>query len=413
MGGVRRLLAGVRVDVVAVGVAAAMVAAAWILIHPIVLESDFLAYYEAALSVSSGGPYVFDGHPSAYWAPGYPLLLALVFKVFGAGLVTVAAVNVALHAAGAMLAFVLASALTRSRLAAFACAAFVTLDPDILLTVSNAASENLALPLMTAAALAWIAWGKTKRGQAASALGALLGLAALTRPVVQYVPLLFAAMALWPGRARRPLLQVAILIAAFVIVLSPWVVRNALVIGEPVVTTNGGANLALVYREGATGRYDDARLEPRIAVESPADELLAADAYQRRALAYAVRHPAESLRSVVRGARMLLVPSAADRGLAGGGSSVAALVLTAAGYLRTALLVIVAWGLISPRARATYPDITLGLLALSWVVVHALAAPGTPRFLIPVLPVIAAVALGALPGILPAALSRRTDPAAP
>lgn len=96
----------------------------------------------------------------------------------------------------------------------------------------------------------WLALGlgfsvRSVRGGGAWAgvvAGACWGMAVLTRPqVLLVVPLGFLAAALSKADVRqRNWLKVAVQAGVIAVVLSPWVVRNAVVLGKPTVATIGG-----------------------------------------------------------------------------------------------------------------------------------------------------------------------------
>ena len=89
------------------------------------------------------------------------------------------------------------------------------------------------------------------RGRKAVACGVVLGLGLLSR--FQFAPYA-AAMALWFGmrnpQLKRPL---AILLASAGLAMSPWIVRNAVQFGQPMVTGGGGYQLWVGNNPRATG----------------------------------------------------------------------------------------------------------------------------------------------------------------
>jgi hypothetical protein len=85
--------------------------------------------------------------------------------------------------------------------------------------------------------------------------GALCGVLVLTRPSAQLLIVLVAGWFLWKVGWRRAAASVAV--AALVIL--PWVVRNEVVMGAPVIVTTNGFNLAAMYSKQAqtTGNFVD------------------------------------------------------------------------------------------------------------------------------------------------------------
>lgn len=76
-------------------------------------------------------------------------------------------------------------------------------------------------------------------------IGALLGLAILTRPAIQFtVPFLL----IWVGRYfRNPLKSIGLMISAIALVMAPWVIRNALVFKAFIPTTITGEIAWVTY----------------------------------------------------------------------------------------------------------------------------------------------------------------------
>ncbi len=110
-------------------------------------------------------------------------------------------------------------------------------------TAYAAASESLFTFLLLGYFLAVIRSTETEKISPAFAAGGLLGLACLCRPVVLYLPLLYAAWLVKAGSSRR-ILKLAAFLAAFFLCLAPWAIRNQRVFHKPILTTTlGGYNL--------------------------------------------------------------------------------------------------------------------------------------------------------------------------
>jgi 4-amino-4-deoxy-L-arabinose transferase-like glycosyltransferase len=132
---------------------------------------------------------------------------------------------------------------------------FAALNPFLIFLLGYLLTENLYLvfvlgALVAAATPRTLAQGSLLR---AALCGALLGLAALTRPsglpMLEWAlaaALLFGA-APWKDRVTRIVIAGAI----FVVVMSPWLLRNQRVVGAPVLTTHGG----ITFYQGTTRRW--------------------------------------------------------------------------------------------------------------------------------------------------------------
>jgi 4-amino-4-deoxy-L-arabinose transferase-like glycosyltransferase len=193
-----------------------------------------------------------NGGPSAFRAPGYPLLLGGVYALTGDSVEAGRYLNAILGAAGVLLLYLIAARIFSRRVALVAAALMAVYPPLVMLSL-ELYSEPLFIDLMLGAVLAAFVYRDDRRLRWALLAGALAGLATLTRQngVLLLAVLLFA---LWlpPRRrwaaARAPL--AALLIAVALIV--PWTVRNYVVFNEFVpLSTGGGFNLAGVYNADA------------------------------------------------------------------------------------------------------------------------------------------------------------------
>ncbi|HVR28096.1 MAG TPA: hypothetical protein VMS86_01065, partial [Thermoanaerobaculia bacterium] len=90
--------------------------------------------------------------------------------------------------------------------------------------------------LLTLGALGLVRFFDQERLGVLAAAGLVLGLATLTRSVLQVYPPVFAVLAL-VGLRRRPaarrLAAIAVFVACFSLPVAPWVVRNSLLHGRP------------------------------------------------------------------------------------------------------------------------------------------------------------------------------------
>src|SRR5690606_24143497 len=82
--------------------------------------------------------------------------------------------------------------------------------------------------------------------------GVWCGLLVLTRPSAQFLPGAVVACLVVRDRPRRA--AAAALVPAAVV--APWVVRNQVVMGAPVIVTTNGFNLAALYSEPAQQRHN-------------------------------------------------------------------------------------------------------------------------------------------------------------
>jgi 4-amino-4-deoxy-L-arabinose transferase-like glycosyltransferase len=216
--------------------------------------SDARSYARVALELAAGHGYRDRDLPTAYYPVGYAATLSLFHRLFGPELSVARMANLCLSALTLLGVFLVARALTRSRLAALlALLAFALYPADIAYT-----SLTLSQPAFNAFALAGVALCvcfDPARVWAVLLGGVLLGWATLTRNQGAAVPLLIGVL-WWIDRELRQRRAAALLVLAFVCTLAPWTIRNAYHLHALVpVSTNAGINLYIGNNPGARGRY--------------------------------------------------------------------------------------------------------------------------------------------------------------
>jgi 4-amino-4-deoxy-L-arabinose transferase-like glycosyltransferase len=155
-----------------------------------------------------------------------------------------------------LLTYLIAARLWGARAALLAGAIAAVFPPLVFLSVSLL-SELLFVPLALASVLAVLRYRDDRRLRWAALAGALCGLAVLTR--TNGLPLVLAlAAGVWvtrPWRSRAALAAPAVVVLAAVLVLAPWVVRNAVVFDRFVgLGTGAGYALAGTYNAEARDR---------------------------------------------------------------------------------------------------------------------------------------------------------------
>jgi len=165
-------------------------------------------------------------HAGAWKAPGYPLWVGLWYALAGHHPFAVRLAQVPLGAATVALSWLLARRLFGRRVA-IAAALVVALYPLAFQYEELLYPEALATPLTLVILIVALTRSPTRRR--AASCGALVGVLLLIGPsslfLLAGLPLAWGAAAGW----RRGLGMTAIALAAAVLVVSPWTVRNAIV----------------------------------------------------------------------------------------------------------------------------------------------------------------------------------------
>ncbi len=255
-----------------------------LLLVPDALSADPDGYRCLAGNLLRHGTFGHEQAPTAYRPPLYPLMLVPCAAMGPASRVAIGALHVLLGLATVVLVFRLARRLELGRYAVVA-AVLVAYDPILLAQSTLVMTETLATFLIVAALVCLTAVSERPTAVRAAAAGVVSAAAALCRPGLLLWT--FAAALLLPvsigpteQRSRRVSVFGSFAIAAAV-VLVPWVVRNQIQFGRPILTTtHGGYTLLLgnnpwfyeYLRSGRPGSVWDADELHRTRTV-PADEL--------------------------------------------------------------------------------------------------------------------------------------------
>ena len=184
--------------------------------------------------------------PETIRTPGYPMFVAAVYRLFGESHVAVAAAQALLFAGLTLVTFALTSRLSSERVG-LAAAALTALFAPIPYYGALVLTEVLCTVLVTMALWTAVRAIQEPRLRNYLATGVLLGLATLTRPTFALFPVaLIASVALaaaWRGTSRR-LWRWSWTVAAFSIVLLPWLAYNAIYVHRLTISPAGGVGRA-------------------------------------------------------------------------------------------------------------------------------------------------------------------------
>ncbi len=209
--------------------------------------------------VTHGFWHSFENIPDSFRPPLLPLVMAALMKA-GGGSAALGVFQLVLGTATVALTWHIGRRLGLGRLSAVA-AALVALDPLLVEYTTFPMTETLFTFLVTL----FIALATPKKRDAAAprfstarlaALGAVFGASALCRPTIWPVAGLVAIwLAVRTLRGQEPVARVVrgtlVALVATVVVVSPWVIRNARLLGAPVLTTTHGGYTLLLGNNAA------------------------------------------------------------------------------------------------------------------------------------------------------------------
>ncbi|MCB1247723.1 MAG: glycosyltransferase family 39 protein [Acidimicrobiia bacterium] len=253
--GGRNLVVRRWVPVLGIAVAAFVLRLVWALHANPVPVSDFFDYWTLARDLADHRQFGYP-EPTAFFLPMHPLLLAPFAAITDAfGFVRIATILVS--SATVIPAAVVGRNVVGTERGAIIAAAGFAVFPTFVLFSPVLATEHLFIFLMVAAIA--LATSRTTSLSMIAATGIVLGLAQLTRgEAVFYTP----AFVLWFVFRDRKLAvadrlkPVAVLAAAILVVLTPWWVRNAVVV-DPSAGLSSSSGLNFYFAHNDSGNYGD------------------------------------------------------------------------------------------------------------------------------------------------------------
>ncbi|MHB0977116.1 MAG: glycosyltransferase family 39 protein [Candidatus Aquicultorales bacterium] len=219
--------------------------------------SDFYVYDQTGWAVAQGKGFMAGSKPLHAWGPGYPAFLGIVYFFLGHRPDVVPYFNAALGAAGAVVLYLLGGEWFDKKVGLVAGLA-LALYPEHIYTAALLASENLFVPLFLGSVLAYVLGKRRSDWRFTGGAGLLLGLAALVRPAGLFV---LPALATWElfdraGDRRAALRLFGVFLAAFVLVVGAWTIRNYVALKAFVpISTSGGVSFWMGNNPNATGAY--------------------------------------------------------------------------------------------------------------------------------------------------------------
>jgi 4-amino-4-deoxy-L-arabinose transferase-like glycosyltransferase len=226
------------------------VAYAWLAVGPgAVPHSDPATYDMVAWNLARGAGFAVDWgggepRPTAFVPPVLPWVTSLLYRLAGHQFFAAILLQCLFGALVPLLTALLAGAMFGGTVARWS-GWIATVHPLLVFFSGYLLTETLFAATLLLALWLSVEWLKTPRTGRALGAGIAFGLATLTRPTALTVPLV---VALWAWRplgltvgGRNRVRQLAVLLLGLGIVVAPWTVRNALVLGAfvPVTSVSG------------------------------------------------------------------------------------------------------------------------------------------------------------------------------
>lgn len=213
--------------------------------------SDFGWYFQRGQSIADGAGYSVNGVPTAYWPVGYPGFLAIIFSIFGDSLFLAKLANVILYLAIIILAYLFSKRMFQNEQAARITLFILAFYPNHIAYSSLLASETIFTFSLILGAVLFIS--TQERIGSLVITGLCWGLAALVKPQAILVPMIF--LLVYYTNKKTLLKSGAVIYLMFLLTLAPWMGRNYLVLGKPILSTNGSINLLIGNSPYSDGSY--------------------------------------------------------------------------------------------------------------------------------------------------------------
>jgi 4-amino-4-deoxy-L-arabinose transferase-like glycosyltransferase len=285
--------------------------------HAFVFDATF--YDWTARFLLAGEGYLWSsGEPTAYFPPGYPILLAGVYWLFWPSLTVAQLFNVFLGTTTCLFTYLIGRQ-AYSETVGITGAAILAAFPSCVFSVSTTVSEVAFSFALTGTLAGFLAMDRSDASRHPArwlVVGMFSGATVLVRGVALLVPSVYVACWWFRDGLSKPLwLRTLWLGLGFVAFIAPWTIRNWVVMGEPILVStdgayvlfnshspvaDGGQSLAMNrLRDELFGQYNDLpRQQKEVAMER---------AQTRYALRYMLTHPLEELRLWPQRFRLLYV----------------------------------------------------------------------------------------------------------
>ncbi len=187
-------------------------------------------------------PFINDGLRT----PGYPLFIALFYKLFG-NLWSISLAQACLNALVPVITFFLAQRISKNLKVAYWAAILVAIEPHLVLYSVSLSTEGIFVLIFLLTVLFFTRWLERQKLADLLLSGVLLSLGALTRPILAYcIPLFVGLLAFYAFKTKtrkKATLSVLIFSVISVSLLLPWMYRNYRLTGQVALSNIGWVNM--------------------------------------------------------------------------------------------------------------------------------------------------------------------------
>jgi 4-amino-4-deoxy-L-arabinose transferase-like glycosyltransferase len=219
------------------------------------LWQDSKDYVEIARSLTDHQSFSVNGTITAYRAPGYPFFLAGIFTFLHDSLAIVRIIQMFFGILSSLLVYAVGKELGSERTAQIA-ALLYSVVPDSVLYVSLIMTETVFTTLFLAAILGTLRLRRSPTLNNMILLGIVFGLMSIVRQNGIVLLLIVLGWDLFFTRSMKiTVKRYSIVLFVFLLIQSPWMVRNKVHFDRFALTSNGGVNFWIGNNAGASGTF--------------------------------------------------------------------------------------------------------------------------------------------------------------
>ncbi len=205
-------------------------------------EVDYLALGQ---SIATGQGFTVNGEPTAFRPPGYPLLLAGLAKLGLDSVVEIRFVQIFLNALTLFFLFLLSLKIA-GPVAALVSTTVAAVYPYFIFGVGTLFALTWFSFTLVISVYFLIRGLEGDKKSLIALAGLFMGLSILTRTSAAVLGIMTLVWLFLVLRLSKKFIVTAIVFGATIaIVVAPWLIRNYIVFGKPMLSTNGGRNLWL------------------------------------------------------------------------------------------------------------------------------------------------------------------------
>ena len=219
-----------------------------------------------ARSITNGdgfsSPFEIGNLPTAWVAPVYPYILALVFKVFGiysqSSAFTILFLNSVFSSLTCVFIYYIAKTVINERAGLLSSIIFAIYPPALWHSINTVWNTTLSTLLIAILVFYAVISLKKLNHRRSIVCGTIMGITVLANPgIMAFYPFyLFWLYSKRKNSVQNVSTYIAVMIVSFLVIISPWVIRNYLVFDKFIpVKSNLGMELRLGNNPNADGTF--------------------------------------------------------------------------------------------------------------------------------------------------------------